>query len=178
MKFNLSNFRKKTFHNQSALVYALWLVFELFFFKSSFPFSGIKSIILISFGARVGKGLVIKQHVRIKLPWKLTIGDNVWIGESAWIDNIESVSIGSNSCISQGVYFCTGSHDWKSENFDLDAKPIHVGYQCWVGAMSILGPGVSIGNGSIVQMGSVVSKSILDNSIVKVNGSIEKIVYD
>ncbi len=69
------------------------------------------------FGARVGKGLVIKARVRIKNPWRLSLGDNVWIGEDVWIDNLEDVSIGSNVCISQGALLLTGNHDYTASDF-------------------------------------------------------------
>ena len=41
------------------------------------------------------KGLVIKNNVNIKLPWKLTLGNDVWLGENAWIDNLAEVIIGN-----------------------------------------------------------------------------------
>ena len=76
--------------------------------------STFKAIILRVFGAKVGKGLVIRTHVRIKQPWRLSIGDHVWIGESVWIDNLVQVAIASNVCLSQGAFLLTGNHDYKS----------------------------------------------------------------
>jgi hypothetical protein len=89
----------------------------------------------------VGTGVVIKPHVRVKFPWKLYIGDHSWIGESVWIDNLAQVTIGSNCCISQGAYLCTGSHRWDRDTFDLVTKPIVIEDQCWVGAMARVAPG-------------------------------------
>ena len=44
-----------------------------------------KRWLLRLFGARVGRHVIIKPGVRVKYPWRLTIGDNSWIGERAWI---------------------------------------------------------------------------------------------
>ena len=73
---------------------------------------GIKVALLRAFGANIGKGLVIKNNVIIKSPWYLTIGDNCWLGEGCWIDNLDRVTIGSNVCISQGAMLLTGNHDY------------------------------------------------------------------
>ena len=75
------------------------------------PFMTLKVRLLKMFGAKIGKGLVIKNNVIIKQPWYLTIGDDCWIGENVWIDNIDKVSIGSDVCISQGAMLLTGNHD-------------------------------------------------------------------
>ena len=68
-------------------------------FNSWLPGSGWRVQLLRLFGASIGSGVVIKPHVRIKFPWKLSIGDYSWIGEEVWIDNLAEVSIGSNCCI-------------------------------------------------------------------------------
>ena len=72
------------------------------------PFSGLKVWVLKVFGATIGQGVRIKPGVRVKFPWRLTVGDHVWIGEDAWLDNLAPVTIGNHVCISQGVYLCTG----------------------------------------------------------------------
>ena len=72
------------------------------------PFMGIKIALLRAFGAKIGKGLVIKNNVIIKSPWNLVVGDDCWLGESCWIDNLDKVVIGSNVCISQGALLLTG----------------------------------------------------------------------
>src|ERR1051326_5765433 len=82
-------------------VRALWFWFNAVFFRSAFPFSGFKKFLLRAFGARVGKGVVIKPAVNIKYPWKLSVGDHCWIGENVWIDDLGKVTIGNNVCISQ-----------------------------------------------------------------------------
>jgi len=77
--------------------------------------------------------VVFKPSINVKYPWKLEIGDHSWIGEGAWLDSLAPIRIGSNCCISQGVYFCTGNHDWTDPAFGLIVKPIVIEDGAWVG---------------------------------------------
>ena len=99
---------------------ALWYMTNaLFLINPLNPFSSLKVFLLRLFGARIGKGVVIKQSVNIKYPWKLSVGDYTWIGERVWIDNLANVSIGKNCCLSQGAMLLCGNHNYKKETFDL-----------------------------------------------------------
>jgi putative colanic acid biosynthesis acetyltransferase WcaF len=98
------------------------------------PFSSLKIWLLRIFGAKIGKQVRIKPGVRIKFPWRLIIGDYVWIGEDTWIDNLAEVIIEDHVCISQAVYLCTENHNWKSEKFDLIVEGIHLETGCWLAA--------------------------------------------
>ena len=129
-------------------------------------FSGPKRVLLRLFGTSLGRGLVLKPRVRIKFPWRLTVGDHCWIGEGVWIDNLAPVTLGDNVCLSQGVYLCTGGHDHTRPTFDLITKPITVESEAWVGAMSVLLPGVTVGRGAVVAAGSVVTKDVPAGMIV------------
>ena len=82
----------------------LWYFVNTLIVRASWnPFMGIKVALLRVFGAKIGKGLMIKNNVIIKSPWYLTIGDDCWLGEGCWIDNLDRVTISSNVCISQGA---------------------------------------------------------------------------
>lgn len=98
---------------------------------------------------------MIKPRARCKLPWRLEIGDHTWIGEGAWIDNVANVKIGSNVCISQGVYLCTGNHNWSKPSFDLELGPIEIADKAWLGAFVKVTPKTTIEEGAVVTMGSV-----------------------
>lgn len=78
----------------SVIKRTLWYFANSAILNNSFiPFSRIKIKVLRLFGAKIGKGVVIKPSVNIKYPWNLKIGDYVWIGENVWIDNLVEVSI-------------------------------------------------------------------------------------
>jgi putative colanic acid biosynthesis acetyltransferase WcaF len=119
-----------------------------------------KCWLLRCFGAQIGAGVFVKQGLRVKFPWRLAVGDFAWLGENCWIDNVAMVTIGSHACISQDVYLCTGNHDWSSPTFELKEIPIHVEEGCWIAARAIVGPGVTVGRGAVLCLGSVASQSL------------------
>lgn len=146
---------------RSILVRALWFFLGEPFVRCSFmPSSTIRSWLLRLFGAQIGHGAVLKPGVRVKYPWRLSLGNNSWIGEDCWLDNLEQISIGSNVCVSQGAYLCTGNHDWSDPAFGLMVKPITLRDGAWVGAKCCVGPGVELGECAVAAAGSVVTKSI------------------
>ncbi len=129
------------------------------------PFSGLKVWLLKCFGANLGRGIRIKTGVRVKFPWRLTLGDYVWVGENAWFDNLAPITVGSHVCISQGVYLCTGNHDWTDLNFALNVAPITIQSHCWIAAQSVVGPGVELGTGVVLGLGSVTGRSLPEMGI-------------
>lgn len=139
---------------------ACWLAANALLLSSWLPGSRWRVGLLRAFGAQVGNGVVIKPGVRVKFPWRLHIGHNCWIGEDVWIDNLAEVRIGANVCLSQAAYFCTGSHDWSSEEFDLISKTIVVHDMAWVAARATVGPGVVIGEGAVLGLASTTSKDL------------------
>ncbi len=140
---------------------ALWFFVGLPLLRwTVIPFSSFRTRLLRLFGATIGRGVTIKPGVRVKYPWRLRIGDQSWIGEDVWIDNLAQVDIADNVCISQGVYLCTGNHDWSDPAFGLVVKPIALQAGSWAGARSVVCPGVEFGEGSIAAVGSVVVKSL------------------
>ena len=105
----------------------------------------------------MGTGVVIKPGINIKYPWNLAIDDYSWIGENTWLDSLVPIKIDKNVCISQGAYLCTGNHDWSDPAFGLIVKPICIEDGAWIGAQSMILPGVRIASHSIVTAGSVIS---------------------
>jgi putative colanic acid biosynthesis acetyltransferase WcaF len=97
----------------------------------------------------------------------LSIGDHVWIGEDVGILSLAQVTIESNVCISQRAYLCSGSHDFRREDFKLKVAPITLRTGSWVAAVAFIGPGVEVGAGSVVAAGSVVFKDVPPDSVVR-----------
>lgn len=120
----------------------------------------MKRSVLRAFGARIGRSVTIKSQVKITFPWKLTVGDHVWLGEECWLLNLERIIIGNHVCISQRAFLCTGSHNYKSPTFDLIVKPITLQDGCWIGASAWVGPGVMVGTHAVLTAGAVASRDI------------------
>lgn len=137
-------------------VEAVWILASIYF-SSSLPGSKARAWLLKLFGAQVGRGVVLKPRIRVKFPWKLSLGDDVWLGEAAWIDNLAQVKIASDCCISQGAYICTGSHDWASETFDLIVKPVVIEQGAWLGSYCRIAPGVTVGDDAVIGMGAILT---------------------
>ena len=105
-------------------------------------------------------GVVIKPGVNIKYPWKLEIGNHSWIGEQVWIDNLAGVKIGSNVCLSQGAMLLCGNHNYKKSTFDLIVKDIILEDGVWIGAQSVVCPGVVCNTHTLFSVNSVANKDL------------------
>lgn len=141
---------------RNTLVRVVWYFVNLAFIRNRYnPLSSLRVICLRLFGAKIGRGVVIKPGVNIKYPWLLSVGDHSWIGEGVWIDNLARVTIGSNCCISQGAMLLCGNHNFRLPTFDLIVKEINIENGAWVGARCVVCPGVTVGEKSILTVGSV-----------------------
>lgn len=157
----LRNFDSKSFsRGRSVFIEAVWLMFSALLVASWIPGSFHRLLILRAFGAQIGKRVTIKPGVRIKFPWRLEVGDDSWLGEDVWIDNLAPVQIGSDCCVSQDAYICTGSHDWSSPNFDLIVKPVRIGNCAWLAAQSTVSGGVTIGEGAVLSLRSLITSDM------------------
>ena len=174
MKTDLSSYNNSWYNPGSPIKRMIWFfVNELVMRNSLNPFSGFKIWSLRLFGAKIGKNVVIKPRVNVKYPWKLTIADNCWIGEGVWIDNLVQVSIGANACLSQGAFLICGNHNYKISTFDLIVAPITLEEGVWVGAKSIVGPGVTLKSHSVLSLGSVASSDLEPYSIYRGNPAVK-----
>lgn len=159
----------------SKLTEVLWWVVRSLIFATWFPIpSGIKVTALRAFGAKVGRGVVIRSRVNITFPWRLTIGDHVWIADEVLILSLAPVTIGSHVVISNRAFFCTGSHRFRSENFDLVTRPITVGNGCWIASQVFIAPGVTLGPKTMCAAGAVVLKDAGPDVLLIGNPAIPK----
>jgi len=170
-KVDLSSYRNPEYDPGAGILKrAIWILISWLFFQSYlFPVSSFKRALLRLFGAKVGRKVVIKPAVLIKHPWYLQVGDYTWIGEGVWIDNLVLVEISDNVCLSQGAMLLTGNHNYKSPGFDLITKGIKIQSGAWLGAKSIVCPGVECGSQSILTVGSVATGNLESNQIYSGN---------
>jgi len=158
---DLAKFNHSWYRPGNILLRALWFIKGRVLINTYFPWPmWVKRFTLRFFGAKLGRGVVIKPKVNIKYPWFLTVGDHVWIGEGVWIDNLGKVTIGNNVALSQGAMLLCGNHDYKKESFDLVVGDITIEDGAWIGAQAVVCPGVRVGSHAILTVGSVATKDL------------------
>lgn len=128
--------------------------------------------VLRVFGAKVENRVHIFPTVQIAVPWNVSIGCESAIGDRAILYSLGEIVIGARTTISQGAHLCAGSHDYRYADLPLTKQPIQVGNGAWVCADAFVGPGVTIGHGSIVGARAVVTKDVPDNKIVVGNPAV------
>lgn len=147
-----------------------WILVRWAFFETALPWpSAWKVRLLRWFGARVGRGVVIRSKVAVSFPWRLRVGNFSWLGEGVRILSLAPVEIGAHVCVSQEAYLCTGSHDYRRRDFRLITQPIRIANHAWVGARAFVAPGVTLGEGAVAAAGSVVTQSVEARQIVQGN---------
>ena len=148
-------------HVQAAWVAVQHLVFGRWWFPPR-----LRPRVLRAFGARVGEGVLIRTGVKVHWPWKLEVGDHTWIGEGAWLLNLERLTIGSDVCVSQEALLCTGSHDRRSPTFEFDNAPITLLDGSWVAARAVVLRGVTVGREAVVAAGVTCYRDVPDGAVL------------
>jgi len=139
------------FRGRSIWQVQIWWFVQGSFFRGSPQFMyGFRAFLLRLFGAKIGSDTIIRPNVTITYPWKVTIGDNAWIGDDVVLYSLGEIKIGNNAVISQKSYLCAGDHDYQVENFPIRAKSIEVEDEAWVASDVFIAPGVTIGKGAVI----------------------------
>jgi putative colanic acid biosynthesis acetyltransferase WcaF len=137
-----------------------WLVQSIVFPITPQPLNSIRCSILRLFGAKIGKGVLIRPTARFTYPWKVEIGDHSWIGDNVVFYSLDRISVGDHCVISQKSYLCTGSHDLSDRTFGLETKAIEIGHGAWIATDCFIAPGVQIGSNAVIGARSNVLKSM------------------
>lgn len=151
---------------RSKFVQAMWFACQNLVFGKWWCPVGLRTGLLRAFGAQIGDGVFIRHRVRVLWPWKLTVGDDTWIGEDVWLLNLEPIFVGSNVCLSQGAQLITGSHDRHSASFEYDNGPIVVGDGAWIAARATILRRVTIGPGATIGACALVTQNVPENTLV------------
>lgn len=155
---NLSLFKQPSgFRGRSAIVCQLWWILQAVLFGMSPQFMyGWRNFLLRLFGARIGNGVKIRPTARVTFPWKLTIGDQSWVGDEVALYSLGEIIIGHNVVISQRSYICTGSHDATRMDFPIYSKTVRIEDGAWLATDVFVHPGVTIKMNAVVAARSTV----------------------
>lgn len=130
---------------------------------------GWRRLVLRAFGARIGARVHLCPSVRIAVPWSLSIGDDSAVGDRAILCALGPIRIGERVTISQHAHLCAGTHDWRDPAMPLVKAPIEIGDDAWVCADAFIGPGVTVGRGTIVGARACVMRDVGADCIVEGN---------
>jgi acetyltransferase-like isoleucine patch superfamily enzyme len=175
--------------NSSGFIEFIFISFEIFFQKVSsrvniffykirgyaLDYSVIlgKNIVIFQstrHSVRISRNVFIGDGVRMKAGFsgKIIIGENSYVHDYSFIFAHKSLSIGKNTLISPNVFITDFDHKLPHERYKhllgsekgYESKQVSIGDNVWIGANSVILPGVTIGNNTVIGAGSVVTKSI------------------
>jgi len=153
----------------------------------------LRAVLLRLRGCRVGRGALVGKGTRVDRPWtvalgdrcqlepgvwikvvadsaRVTIGDYTFLGRRVEIDASTSVSIGNHVLVAPGVFVTDHAHRIAAEARIGDqgcvAGPVVVEDDAWLGAQSVILPGVRIGRGAVVGAGAVVTHDVPPGAVV------------
>lgn len=150
-----------SFSLSNRLFRALWnLTWALLASWTPPPFSAWRRFLLTLFGARMGVACDVRGTAKVWYPPHLQMADRSLLADRVNCYNMAPISLGERALVSQGAHLCAGSHDIRTRDFQLIAKPIHIGADVWVAAEAFVGPGVEIGEGSVLGARAVAFKSL------------------
>lgn len=106
----------------------------------------------------------------VQMADKIKIGKSVdislIISGGCYFQGNNGIEIGDNTIIAPGVKIISANHDKIDYKKHLQTRSIKIGTNCWIGAGSIILPGVILGNNTIVGAGSVVTKSFPMGNVI------------
>jgi putative colanic acid biosynthesis acetyltransferase WcaF len=124
------------------------------------PLHGWRSMLLRVFGATMGQNCHFYPGSKIWAPWNLVCADQVTAGDGVEIYNPAPVTLGSHAILSQGSYLCGATHEYDDPAFPLLAYAMQIGAYAWVCARASVAPGVQIGEGAVLGLGSVATRNL------------------
>jgi len=134
--------------------------------------SRLRVFALRCFGASIGARVIFRPRTRVRFPWKLSVGDDCWIGEGVWIHNQDQVTIGRDVVLSQETLITTGSHAHRRD-MALITRPVTIEDGVWVTARCVVLGGAHIRTSALVAPLSVVSGVVGAGVVVRGNPAVQ-----
>lgn len=139
----------------------LWsLCYALLYRLSPRPFHAWRAFLLRAFGAKLGAACHFYPKGKIWAPWNLICEDRVTLADDAELYNPSPMYLGSHAIVSQGAYVCGATHLYNELSFRLVSFPMRLGAYSWICARAAVNPGVNVGDGAILALGSVATRDL------------------
>jgi acetyltransferase-like isoleucine patch superfamily enzyme len=160
--------KEVSFFNITKIKYGKFLRIGSYSYISALSKNGI------AFGNNVSIGAYSRIIVSTSLTTigdRIIIGNNVGIGEFAYLGGAGGLEIGDECIVGQYLSCHPENHNYQDLTISIrhqgvNRKGIKIENNCWIGSKVTILDGVTIGSGSIIAAGSVISKSFPENSII------------
>jgi putative colanic acid biosynthesis acetyltransferase WcaF len=136
------------------------ICWALLYRTSPRPLHSWRSCLLRLFGATMGANCHFYPSSKVWAPWNLICSDQVTAGDGAEIYNPAPVTLGSHAILSQDAYVCAATHDYDDPAFPLIAYAMKIEAYAWVCARASVAPGVNVGEGAVLGLGSVATRNL------------------
>lgn len=137
-------------------VLVAWMLTEWLLVTNPIQLSSkLRIVALRLFGAHIGDGVIMRPRVRVKFPWKLSIGDRSWIGEGVWFHNQDRIEVGSDVVLSQDTFLTTGSHRARTD-MGLITRPVVIEDGAWITSRCVVLGGAHVGRSALAKPLTVV----------------------
>jgi putative colanic acid biosynthesis acetyltransferase WcaF len=117
-------------------------------------------MLLRLFGATLGPDCHFYPASRVWAPWNLHCADHVAAGDGVEIYNPSPMHLESHVILSQDCYLCGATHDYNDPAFPLLAYAMTVEPYAWICARASVAPGVRVGEGAVLGLGSVATRDL------------------
>jgi putative colanic acid biosynthesis acetyltransferase WcaF len=152
---------RPAFSRASRLGRASWNLVRLLLYRPSpRPFHAWRSALLRLYGAKMGPNCHFYPASKVWAPWNLVCGEQVTAADGVEIYNPAPITFGGHAILSQGAFVCGATHDYDDPAFPLIAFAMSIGSYAWVCAQASIAPGVNLGDGSVLGLGSVATRDL------------------
>lgn len=99
--------------------------------------------------------------------YNIECGENVFFNVNCVVLDSMKVKIGSNVMFGPGVHIYTATHPLNKieRRKNESSKSVTIGNDCWIGGQVVICPGITIGSGSVIGAGAVVTKDVPEDCL-------------
>jgi maltose O-acetyltransferase len=139
----------------------------------SYTFGRLRAALLRLSRFSIGKGTIICGPVSLygrgNIYDRLTIGCEVFVNVGCFFDLNDRITLGDKVALGHQVLLLTASHEiggaWQRSG-PLRTAPVKIEEGAWIGSRATILPGVTVGAGSVVAAGAVVTKDVPPGTLV------------
>ncbi len=169
-------YTRPAFSLRNRLRRLMWnLCWLLLYRPSPRPLHVWRAVLLRLFGASLGPDCHFYPASRIWAPWNLVCADHVAVADGVEIYNPSPIQIDTHVILSQGCYLCGASHDYNHPDFPLIAYRMHIEAYAWICARAAVAPGVHVGEGAVLGLGSVALRDLKPWTVYSGNPAAERL---